>query len=140
MAAGAVLAMLVSAALLSCVTPPGGSMRAVERGKDLYSVSCAGCHGGNARGSGPVAPLLGAQVPDLTLIAARRNGVFPLTEIYRIVDGQADLPEHGPRHMPIWGYEFFGDSASDEAAHREASAKIDSVVAYLRSVQRVKEE
>jgi hypothetical protein len=38
--------------------------------------------------------------------------------------------------MPVWGYEFFGDEADDEAAHAEASGRIERVVNYLRSVQR----
>jgi hypothetical protein len=70
------------------------------------------------------------------LIAARRGGTFPVDEIYRIIDGQADLTAHGPRHMPVWGYEFFGDDASDEAAHRAATEKVESVIRFLQSVQR----
>jgi hypothetical protein len=83
-----------------------------------------------------VAPVLGVTPPDLTRIAARRGGVFPEDEIFRIVDGQADLAAHGPRHMPVWGYEFFGEDADDEAAHRQATDKVDRLVAYLRSIQR----
>jgi hypothetical protein len=38
--------------------------------------------------------------------------------------------------MPVWGYEFFGDEPDDEAAHAEASVKIERLVSYLRSIQR----
>lgn len=106
------------------------------RGRHQFRLSCAGCHGADARGNGPIAPILSVPVPDLTLIAARNGGVFPADDIYRIVDGQADLSAHGPRHMPVWGYEFFGDDADDEVAHRRATEKIDRVVDYLRSLQR----
>jgi hypothetical protein len=75
-------------------------------------------------------------VPDLTRIAARRGGVFPDEEIFKIVDGQADLRSHGPRHMPVWGYEFFGDDPDDEAAHRQATEMVERLVEYLRSIQR----
>jgi len=44
--------------------------------------------------------------------------------IFRIVDGQADLGSHGPRNMPVWGYEFFGADADDETAHGEATRKV----------------
>jgi mono/diheme cytochrome c family protein len=115
---------------------PRHERRALERGQHQFRLSCAGCHGADARGHGPVAPLLTVAVPDLTLISWRRSGVFPELEIYRIIDGQADLEAHGPRHMPVWGYEFFGDDADDEVAHRKASEKIDRVVNYLRSIQR----
>lgn len=105
-------------------------------GEAIYKVSCAACHGADARGTGPVAPLLNVPVPDLTRIAQRRGGEFSELEIFRIIDGQADLADHGPRHMPVWGYEFFGDDADDEAAHRRATDKVDRLVAYLRSIQR----
>jgi mono/diheme cytochrome c family protein len=107
-----------------------------ESGARIFRGSCAACHGEDARGNGPVAPLLTVQVPDLTRIAARRHGEFPGLEVFRIIDGQSELAAHGPRHMPVWGYEFFGDDADDEIAHRRASGKIDRLVEYLRSIQR----
>jgi mono/diheme cytochrome c family protein len=110
--------------------------RAIERGRQQFRESCAGCHGADGHGTGPIAPLLNIPVPDLTRIAARREGRFPADEIYRIVDGQADLRAHGPRHMPVWGYEFFGEDSDDEAAHERATEKIERVVSYLRSIQR----
>jgi mono/diheme cytochrome c family protein len=123
--------------LAACSSAPGAdAAHQLHRGERLYKVACAGCHGADARGKGPVAPLLDAPVPDLTRIAARRGGTFPVDEVYRIIDGQADLTAHGPRHMPVWGYEFFGEDASDEAAHREATEKIESVIRFLQSVQR----
>jgi len=110
--------------------------RAVELGARQFRVSCSGCHGLDARGNGPIAPVLSVPVPDLTRIASRHGGQFPTDDIYRIIDGQADLSAHGPRHMPVWGYEFFGDDPDDEVAHRRATQKIEHVLAYLQSVQR----
>ena len=110
--------------------------QAPASGKRQFLVSCSGCHGEDARGNGPIAPVLKVPVPDLTLIAARRGGNFPADELFRIVDGQADLGAHGPRHMPVWGYEFFGDDPDDELAHREATRKIEALLSYLRSIQR----
>jgi mono/diheme cytochrome c family protein len=145
---GAVLTMLTVAWLASCASPPDpGAMaaggrarsrpeRAPHEGARLYKVSCSGCHGADAHGNGPIAPILKVPVPDLTLIAARRGGAFPEDEIYQIIDGQADLSAHGPRHMPVWGYEFFGDEPDDEAAHRAATEKIERLLNYLRSIQR----
>ncbi len=122
------------ATLAGCAS--GNAPVQAAAGERVYKVSCAACHGADARGTGPVAPLLTVPVPDLTLIAARRGGEFPELEIFRIIDGQSELAGHGPRHMPIWGYEFFGDDADDEVAHRRATDKIDRLVAYLRSIQR----
>lgn len=120
------------AALCACEAPRQPAIA----GERLYKTSCAACHGADARGTGPVAPLLTVPVPDLTRIAQRRGGEFPELEIFRIIDGQSDLAGHGPRHMPVWGYEFFGDDADDEVAHRRATEKVDRLVAYLRSIQR----
>ncbi len=116
----------------------GQDASALARGERQFKVSCSGCHGADARGNGPIAPLLQVPVPDLTLIASRRGGTFPEEEIYQVVDGQAVLAAHGPRHMPVWGYEFFGDDPDDEVAHRQATEKVDGVVRFLRSIQRTK--
>ena len=82
------------------------------------------------RTSGATSPGIGAGSH------AARLGSFPVEEIYRIIDGQADLSALGPRHMPIWGYEFFGEEPDDELAHREATEKVDFLVRFLESVQR----
>jgi mono/diheme cytochrome c family protein len=125
--------LLATLTIAACVsTPPSGA----KAGAALYQTSCAGCHGAKAEGNGPVASVIGARPPDLTRIAARRGGAFPELEVFRIIDGQADLSAHGPRHMPVWGYEFFGTDADDEVAHRQAEDKVDSLVQYLRSIQR----
>jgi len=68
--------------------------------------------------------------------SARRGGTFPELEVFRIIDGQADLSAHGPRHMPVWGYEFYGEDLDDEAAHRQSEQKVERLVNYLRSLQR----
>jgi hypothetical protein len=74
-------------------------------------------------------------VPDLTLIAARHDGQFSADYVFRYIDGQSG-EAHGPRTMPVWGYEFYGDNADDEAAHEQAARTIDRLVTYLRSIQR----
>jgi mono/diheme cytochrome c family protein len=149
---GSAILVLCAVMLLSCATEVGGegsSRHSSHRhagpvgesgdaraGEHIYKQSCAACHGTDARGTGPVAPLLKVDVPDLTRIQARRGGQFPELEVFRIIDGQSELAAHGPRHMPIWGYEFFGSDADDELAHRRATEKVDRLVAYLASIQR----
>ncbi len=130
------MAIIVLVALLPCAAARAGDNHETATAAHLYQVSCSGCHGREARGDGPVSSFLTVKVPDLTRIAARRGGVFPEEEIFKIVDGQADMRSHGPRHMPVWGYEFFGDDPDDEAAHRAASDRVGRLVDYLRSIQR----
>src|SRR5690349_24903624 len=117
-----VLVMLAVGAILGACASQRAA-RDAAAGAALYQTSCAGCHGSNATGNGPITPVIGVRPPDLTRIAARRGGAFPELEVWRIIDGQADLSAHGPRHMPVWGYEFFGDDADDEVAHRQAEQK-----------------
>lgn len=130
--------VLVSMALLSSCTTHNPELRpGAESGEQVYLMSCGSCHGVDARGNGPVAPFLKVEVPDLTHIARRRSGSFPAEEVYRIIDGQSSLLPHGPRNMPVWGYEFFGDDADDEVAHRRATERVELLVKYLKSIQRV---
>jgi mono/diheme cytochrome c family protein len=54
----------------------------IERGRILYSVHCAQCHGAEAKGNGPVAPFLVNKKPaDLTLDATqtKSDGTLFLT-------------------------------------------------------------
>jgi mono/diheme cytochrome c family protein len=144
--AGKLTAILAGslAFLASCTNAPASGSSASGRdgsqdalsGARLFRGSCAACHGEKADGNGPVAPLLNVPVPDLTRIATRRHGEFPELEVFRIIDGQSELTAHGSRHMPVWGYEFYGDDADDEVAHRRATERVDRLVAYLRSIQR----
>ena len=129
-----VLAILGSLALAGCLCSKPALPKA--NGEALFRSSCSGCHGSNARGDGPVAEFLTVPVPDLTHIAARRDGRFPEVDVFRIIDGQSELSAHGARHMPVWGYEFFGSDPDDEIAHRQGTEKVDRLVAYLRSIQR----
>jgi len=98
-------------------------------------VYCASCHGADARGNGPVAEFLSVRVPDLTKLAVADGGEFPLDKVYRIIDGQSQMPVHGERHMPVWEYEFFGAEADDQSAHQQATDKVNSLVNYLRTLQ-----
>jgi mono/diheme cytochrome c family protein len=134
-----VLAFLVVAFLTGCsevdeedldLGPSGGA--------ELYRLHCASCHGADARGKGPVAPYLNVQVPDLTLIRERHGGAFAPEEIFKIIDGQSSIAAHGPRHMPVWGYEFFGPQDDDRLAHAQATERIDRVVSYLGRLQRTR--
>ena len=129
----ALLAIPGTVLIAACAAP--GAIQHQESAAILYAENCAACHGDNARGDGIMNPYLKIPAPDLTLIAARRDGHFPEAEIYRIVDGQSSENWTTNRHMPIWGYEFFGNDSDDERAHGRGSARVDSLVAFLKSRQ-----
>jgi len=104
-------------------------------GAALFRINCAGCHGTDARGNGPIAEFINAPVADLTRIAVRNGGEFPTARIFQVIDGQSGSNVHGERHMPVWGYEFFGADPDDAKAHLDATQKVDRLVMYLRTIQ-----
>lgn len=104
----------------------------LARGQELYVSYCQICHGEN--GDGAMAELLKIQPPDLTLIAARREGNFPAEEIRKIIDGTEPVEGHGSGDMPIWGVTFkVSENLGDDAQVRK---EIENIVIYLQSIQR----
>jgi hypothetical protein len=82
------------------------SAQDADVGKAEYYSSCAACHGIDAKGNGPVSKELNTHPTDLTLLAKKNNGVFPVNRLQQIIDGRESLASHGTREMPIWGYRF----------------------------------
>ncbi|SIT03950.1 Cytochrome c [Roseivivax lentus] len=78
-----VLPPLALAGVLSACTP-----EPPVSGRALFAENCAGCHGSDATGGGPGASP-GTTPPDLTRIAARRDGIWPMLEVMSIIDGYA---------------------------------------------------
>ena len=78
----------------------------VDIGKSEFQSSCASCHGGDAKGKGPVSDQLKIPPSDLTMLAKNNNGVFPTNAVYETINGLKTIPAHGTREMPIWGERF----------------------------------
>ena len=78
---------LVSAVLgiLMVVSFPGSAFAAkatngekADVGKREYQANCANCHGVGGKGDGPIADLLTKKATDLTTLAKKNGGVFPI--------------------------------------------------------------
>ncbi|MEZ5063516.1 MAG: cytochrome c [bacterium] len=119
-----------------------GPVRAQETGEGLdpafegrhhYETLCSNCHGGDARGDGPLANLLRIVTPDLTRIAARHGGEFPADSVRAQIDGTRDVSAHGRRQMPVWGKPLGAPTDSAEAG--AARRMLGELVAYLQSIQ-----
>jgi len=124
-------------ALSACATPPSSRQISELSGVEMYEQLCASCHGVSGRGDGPVAPLIKIGVPDLTLLAHRHGGEFPEEEVRRTIDGRWDRPVHGPRDMPVWGWQLYASANLNDTAERaRVDALIGRLVDYLRSIQR----
>ena len=100
-------------------------------GRKLYDQHCAVCHGDKGKGDGPLAEDLKVPPADLTEITKRRDGHFPDVEIREIIDGRRHVRGHGGNEMPVWG-RIFSRGTFGEV---EVDAKLDALVAYLRSIQ-----
>jgi mono/diheme cytochrome c family protein len=102
------------------------------QGPALYQAYCASCHGKDAKGGGVIAKSLKVPPADLTRIAARNAGKFPLMRIERIISGEEQTGSgHGTREMPVWG-PIFSQVARDQDLGR---VRIDNLARYLRDIQ-----
>lgn len=110
--------------------------RGAEGGRIVFRTICATCHGGDARGGGPLADDLGVPPPDLTRLAARNGGVFPAEWVAARIDGRDYVETHGPSEMPVWG-EGLAWAVKDPGL-REARIEraIGMLVEYLAERQR----
>jgi hypothetical protein len=75
----------------------------VDSDKAEYLSHCADCHGLDGKGTGPRASKLKTKPSDLTLIAKKNKGAFPLVEVYSSIDGRYEIESHDTDDMPIWG-------------------------------------
>lgn len=117
----------------TAITPQAQHVIPALDGPTLYLSYCAVCHGRAADGHGPMAPILKSPVPDLTGIAKRNGGVFPLARVERIIAGtESSNLAHGTREMPVWGPVF-----SEITFDRDyGKVRLHNVAKYLESIQK----
>lgn len=108
----------------------------VDMGKVYYQMNCGACHGLTARGGGPAAKALKTPPPDLTKIAARRNGQYDIGELSQFVDGRFTPQSHGSREMPIWGADFSRSTGGGMVGDEITRGRILALLEYLRTLQR----
>ncbi len=111
--------------------------QAEETGAALYRSYCAGCHGVAAAGDGPLAALLTVPTPDLTALAARNGGEFPLADVVRIIDGRRLFQAHGGP-MPVFGPMMGGGSAvldGPDGAVLQTRGDVLKIARFLVSLQ-----
>lgn len=107
-------------------------------GAQIYEKQCATCHGIDADGNGPMAPVLLVQPSDLTTLTQRHGGAFPMTRVVMRIDGRDPLISHGS-DMPVFG-EFF--AGVQEVPLKAASGQpilvsqpIADLVVFLQNIQ-----
>ncbi len=97
------VAPLAALGLLAACLPTGqGPSEAIPTGAEDFASYCAGCHGSGGTGDGPDAAGLPMAPANLTTIAARNGGTFPMTRVMAHIWGYAQ--EDGrvmPRFAPL---------------------------------------
>lgn len=113
-----------------------------DLGRSLYQLACGVCHGIDGKGKGPLSEQLKIETADLTVLAKKNNGVFPVSFIYEVIDGRQEIAAHGTRDMPVWGAynekliyppdKFIDPSYDPEALVR---TRIFTIIDYLNRIQ-----
>jgi mono/diheme cytochrome c family protein len=108
---------------------------AVRVGHQYFVRYCSACHGVEGRGDGPAASALQPPPADLTRIAQRRGGHFPVAEIRAYIDGRIGVPAHGRRDMPVWGERFEEMVGGGSLGEAVARSHMQFLVEYLQAIQ-----
>jgi hypothetical protein len=96
------------AAFAAITTIAGASIGSVrsqdaDKGEIEFLLNCAGCHGTDGKGAGPLSAKLDTKPADLTLLAKHNHGTFDAAAIYQMIDGRNVRLSHHSAEMPIWG-------------------------------------
>jgi mono/diheme cytochrome c family protein len=110
----------------------------VDLGKREFETKCAVCHGIDGKGGGPYAEQLKRSLPDLTTLARRNGGVFPVSKTYETIEGAGK--GHGTRDMPVWGLDYTIQAAEalPDLPYNQAvyvRTRIMSLLEYLNQLQ-----
>ncbi|MGH1355628.1 MAG: c-type cytochrome [Thalassovita sp.] len=107
-------------------------------GAPLFAENCAACHGAGGQGDGPLAGDFDVRPPDLTQIAARNGGKFPMAQVLSQIDGYTRM-QGRDQVMPEYGALLEGDTVPVELGAEEFSPvprPLAAIVAYLQDIQK----
>ena len=111
-----------------------------DAGKTEFESSCAACHGADGKGTGPLSAELRTKPADLTVLAKKNNGVFPVNSAFETIYGLKSIIAHGTRDMPIWNAAV-GPSPTDRFTRRSyqpdavVRTRTLAVIDYLNRIQ-----
>src|SRR5271166_624461 len=97
-------------------------------GKEMYMAYCAVCHGTDGKGGGPAASALKVPPTDLTLLSKSNGGKYPALKVAGAIRGEANVPAHGSKEMPVWGSLFMNMSHGHES---EVQQRVSNLSQYI---------
>ncbi len=134
------LARAIAIGALAALAATTAIAQPAKLGQREYRNSCAACHGEAGRGDGAVGGIMEVRVPDLTVLAKKNGGVFPVERVYEFIDGTRMVKAHGTSEMPIWGQRYRVEAANyyvdvpyDEGMF--VRTRILALIEYLSTLQ-----
>lgn len=123
------LMFLAAFGLVACVEDP-------IDGRTAFMENCASCHGADAMGNGPAARGLAVIPPNLTMISARNDGVFPTNQVMSTIDG-LDRGTHFSAAMPEFGAGDLGETVivENDGLGTPVPMQLLLLTQYLESIQ-----
>jgi putative copper resistance protein D len=110
---------------------PGGCEPLAEiSGATLFAENCTLCHGPDGKGGGPLAAAKNLTPPDLTTLAARTHGKFPMDHVSDELRHGGGGKTDGDKTMPVWK-KIFAHECGDAYA-RQAEIELEK---FLRVIQ-----
>ena len=105
-------------------------------GKEMYLQYCSSCHGKDGKGDGTLSRDLKVRVPDLTGLAKKNKGVYPLDNVMATIDGRRSVRGHGDRNMPVWGESFRSESEGKKYSELNTLLKGKIIAEYVATLQK----
>src|SRR3974377_2613265 len=127
-----ILCLFCAAATAQKVTRIPASQTSAASGQEMYRTYCASCHGLDGKGNGPAMSALKVPPTDLTQLSCRNGGRYPEMQVFNTIAGDANVPSHGSKDMPVWGPLFSRLSESDAP---KAKLRIRNLTKYIESIQ-----
>jgi len=127
-------AIALSLALFGC---GAAEMPDQTEGTKVYEANCAACHGSSGKGDGKHAAALAIKPSDLTLIAARNGGRFPVSAVLSKIDGYS-ADRAAQEAMPEFGEMLSGDLVpieTDDGVMTPTPRPLAALLAYLEIIQ-----
>jgi hypothetical protein len=130
--------ILPFALLLAACMPGGATAPAPASGHDDFVQLCAPCHGASGRGDGPMAEGLAHRPADLTGLAARAGGTFPMAFVMSKIWGyQKGVAPHAlmPSFEPLMDSPMVLVDTGD-GIQTPTPSRLVGIADYLTTIQR----
>lgn len=108
-------------------------------GRALFDQYCVSCHGSDGTGNGPAAEGLPKRPADLTRIAERSGGTFPMVRVMSVIDGYTRRNDHSSV-MPELGAALQEGPVvmveTSDGVKTPTPANLVALAEYLKTIQR----